>query len=248
MTNEDATPHEAPLLTRELLLGGGLAEMIARRLPHIRVLTDMERRASLHAALSQRTEHGDGVWLFAYGSLIWNPTIHIVSQRVARVQGWHRAFCLRTPLGRGTPENPGLVLGLRQGGDCEGAALRVAEDGLEHELDVLWRREMVTAGYVPRWLEMTDGTGAVFGHGLAFTVDPSGPGYEDELPEAEAVRRLATARGELGSSAEYLFRTWAGLRGMGINDPGLDRLAALVRAWPQGGDPTMGVALPAAKP
>jgi cation transport protein ChaC len=243
--DEEHGEHAAPLLTRELLLEGGLADMIARRLPHIRVLTAAERHASLHAALAQRPEQGDGVWLFAYGSLIWNPTIHVAGRRIARVRGWHRAFCLRTPVGRGTPDNPGLILGLRLGGACQGAALRVAEAGLEHELDVLWRREMVTAGYVPRWLAMTDAEGAVFGHGLAFTVDPGGPGYEDELEEAEVVRRLATARGELGSSAEYLFRTWAGLRGMGINDPHLDRLAALVRDWPNAA--TLGVAPPATK-
>lgn len=239
---------EAPRLTRELLLGGGLADMISRQLPHIRILSEAERHASLHAAMAERPEHGDGIWLFAYGSLIWNPTIHITGRRVARVHGWHRAFCLKTPVGRGTPDNPGLILGLRQGGDCQGAALRVAEAGLEHELDVLWRREMVTAGYVPRWLEMTDADGAVFGHGLAFTVNPEGTGYEGELTEAEMVRRLATARGELGSSAEYLFRTWAGLRGMGIDDAQLDRIAKLVRDWPAAAKGTMGVALPDAKP
>jgi cation transport protein ChaC len=234
MTQADPPPPDpdAPRLTRELLLGGGLADMIARHLPHIRVLSADERRASLHAALAERPEHGDGIWLFAYGSLIWNPTIHITGQRVALVAGWHRAFCLRTPLGRGTPDNPGLILGLRRGGDCQGAALRVAEAGLEHELDVLWRREMVTAGYVPRWLAMTGADGTVFGHGLAFTTDPGGPGYEHELAETDMVRRLATARGELGSSAEYLFRTWAGLRAMGISDPQLDHIATLVRAWP----------------
>jgi cation transport protein ChaC len=225
-------PIDAPRLTRELLLSGALADMITSQLPHVRVLSDAERRESLHAALAHRTEWGDGVWLFAYGSLIWNPTIHVTGQRVAHVSGWHRSFCLKTPIGRGSPDNPGLILGLRQGGDCTGAALRVAEDGLEHELDVLWRREMVTAGYVPRWLAMADETGAVFGHGLAFTVDPAGQGYEGEVSETELVRRLATARGELGSSAEYLFRTWDGLRGMGIIDHHLDHLAELVRAWP----------------
>jgi glutathione-specific gamma-glutamylcyclotransferase len=227
----DPPTPESPRLTRELLLGGGLSDMIARRLPHIRVLTDAERHASLHAALAERPEVGDGIWLFAYGSLIWNPTVNITGQRVAQVHGWHRAFCLKTPIGRGSPDNPGLVLGLRRGGDCMGAALRLAEDGLEHELDVLWRREMVASGYVPRWLAMTDADGAAFGHGLTFTIDPAGPGYEDELPETEVVRRLATARGELGSSAEYLFRTWHGLRSMGVRDPQMERIAALVRAW-----------------
>ena len=223
-------PPEPPRLTREMLLGGGLAELIARQTPNVRVLTDAERRASLHATLAERTEHGNGVWLFAYGSLLWNPTIAIGERRVAEVRGWHRAFCLGTKAGRGTHENPGLLLGLRAGGSCGGAVLRVAEEALEQELDVLWRREMVTAGYVPRWLPVRNAAGAPFGDALAFTIGPDCHGYEGELTEAEVVRRLATASGELGSSAEYLFRTWHGLRNLGIDDPLVERLVAQVHA------------------
>ncbi len=222
--------HPPPLLTRELLLGNGLADMIARCTPHIRVLTPEERQASLQAVLDERPEHGGGVWLFAYGSLIWNPTIRIGERRVATALGWHRAFCLSTAAGRGTPDNPGLLLGLREGGACTGAVLRVAEHDIAHELDVLWRREMVTGGYVPRWLPVEDAGGCAIGHAIGFTIDPCGPGYVDGLTEEQMVWRLATARGELGSSAEYLFRTWHGLRAMGIADPMVDRLAPLVEA------------------
>jgi cation transport protein ChaC len=231
-----APPPDPPLLTRQMLLDGGLAALIARRVPGARVLTDVERRASLHATLAGRAEHGDGIWLFAYGSLLWNPTIHVGERRVAEVRGWHRAFCLGTKAGRGTHDNPGLLLGLRAGGHCAGAVLRVAEDGLEHELDVLWRREMVTEGYVPRWLDVHDGSGAPFGHALAFTIGPECHGYEGDLSEAEVVHRLATAAGELGSSAEYLFRTWHGLRNLGIQDPLVERLVAQVHAVLSEGD------------
>lgn len=231
MTPPDpAAPPEPPRLTREMLLQGDLAGLIARATPETPVLSDAERRQSLLATLAERPEHGDGVWLFAYGSLLWNPTIHVGERRVAEVRGWHRAFCLGTRVGRGTRDNPGLLLGLRTGGSCTGAVLRVAEAGLEHELDVLWRREMVTAGYVPRWLAMSGPDGAPLGHALAFTIGADCHGYEGDLTEAEVVRRLATAAGELGSSAEYLFRTWHGLRGLGIADPLVDRLAALVHA------------------
>jgi glutathione-specific gamma-glutamylcyclotransferase len=223
-------PPDPPRLTREMLLDGGLSELIARVTPDVRVLTDAERRASLLAALAERPEHGDGIWLFAYGSLLWNPTIHVGERRVAEVRGWHRAFCLGTRAGRGSADNPGLLLGLRAGGFCAGAALRVAEQGLEHELDVLWRREMVTAGYVPRWLAVCDPDGTPFGHALAFTIGPDCHGYEGDLSEADMVRRLATAAGALGSSAEYLFRTLQGLRGLGVEDPLVERLAARVRA------------------
>ena len=236
-------PPDSSRLTRELLLGGGLADMIARSTPAVRVLTDAERRASLHAALAQRTEHGGGIWLFAYGSLIWNPTVHITAQHPARVAGWHRAFCLATRAGRGTPDRPGLLLGLRPGGDCLGAVLRVPEDGLEHELDVLWRREMVTGSYTPRWLQAADEAGRPLGAALAFTIEDTSHGYAGDLTEAEIVERLATAEGELGTCAEYLFRTCEGLRRLAIRDPALERLAALVSARQaargaiQGGEP-----------
>ncbi len=218
------------LLTRELLLGGGLAEIIARTTPNVRVLSDAERRASLDAALADRPEQGNGIWLFAYGSLIWNPTIHVGERRIATVPDWHRAFCLSTRAGRGTPEVPGLLLGLRAGGHCQGAVLRVEEDGLERELDVLWRREMVTGAYTPRWLAVTDPSGIAFGHALAFTIEPTASAYAGDLSEAETVERLAMAGGELGTCAEYLFRTCEGLRGIGIRDPALDRIAVLVQA------------------
>ncbi len=219
-----------PTLTRELLLDGRLADMIARAAPEVRVLTEAERRASLHAILAARPEHGSGIWLFAYGSLIWNPTIRLTAQLAARVHGWHRAFCLATRAGRGTPDNPGLLLGLRPGGECRGAVLRVPEDGLEHELDVLWRREMVTGSYTPRWLAAEEADGTALPPALAFTIEDTSHGYAGDLPEAEVVERLATAGGELGTCAEYLFRTTEGLRRMGIRDPALERIAALVQA------------------
>ena len=219
-----------PRLTRELLLGGGLADMIARASPGVRVLTEAERRASLHAALAHRPEHGDGIWLFAYGSLIWNPTISLTDQRPALARGWHRAFCLATRAGRGSPDNPGLLLGLRAGGTCRGVVLRVAEHHLEHELDVLWRREMVTGSYTPRWVAAEDLKGGPLGHALAFTIDDTSHGYAGDLTEEEIVERLATAAGELGTCAEYLFRTCEGLQRMGIKDAALERIATLVAA------------------
>jgi cation transport protein ChaC len=181
-------PPDPPRLTRKMLLDGGLAELIARLTPEVPVLTEAERGASLHATLAGRPEHGDGIWLFAYGSLLWNPTIHVGERRVAEVRGWHRAFCLGTRAGRGSIDNPGLLLGLREGGACAGAVLRVAEAGLEHELDVLWRREMVTAGYAPRWLEVCDPAGTPFGQALAFTIGPASHAYEGDLSEADVVR------------------------------------------------------------
>jgi len=229
--NGDERPPEPPLaLTREFLQRGDLPALIARLMPDVRVLTDAERAASLHAMLAARPEHGDGVWLFAYGSLIWNPTIHYRARRLARAIGWHRSFCLNVRAGRGTPQNPGLMLGLKSGGACTGAAFRIEEPLVEQELDLLWRREMVADGYVPRWVTIEDADGQEIGAAIAFTINPDGPSYCGDLPEAEVVRRLATARGGLGTGAEYLFNTRDGLRGLGIRDPFVERLAELVSA------------------
>lgn len=202
--------------------------MLARDAPHLRLLTEPERAESLRATLAARPE-GD-VWLFAYGSLIWNPTIHAVEQRTSRIEGWHRAFCLSTVAGRGTLELPGLVLGLDAGGHCEGLAFRLAEEDLEGELTLIWRREMVATAYVPRWVDLLDREGRRFGGAIAFTIDPASPHYAGNLAEEAVIGRLAKAAGNLGSSAEYLFQTRDGLRAHGIPDPELEELAARVEA------------------
>jgi len=225
---ENGKPEEPRALTRELLLSGDLPGLIAKFLPDMRLLSDAERAASMHATLAERPEHGDGVWMFAYGSLIWNPTIHYTDRRLARAIGWHRSFCLNARAGRGTPANPGLMLGLKSGGTCVGAAFRIDEAVVEHELDLLWRREMIGDGYVPRWVEIEGDDGTKIGGAIAFTINPAGPSYCGDLPEAEVVRRLATARGGLGTGAEYLFNTRDSLRELGINDPFVERLAELV--------------------
>jgi cation transport protein ChaC len=224
---------EAPVqlqigLTRDYLLSGGLADHIRRTSPETRLLTDSERRDSLDAILNTRREHGDGLWVFAYGSLIWNPAMHIVGQRIAIAQGWHRDFCLATKGGRGTPENPGMLLGLRPGGTCVGAVLRIEESAVEQELEILWRREMVADGYIPHWVEVTEQDGAPLGHAIAFTINPSGPSYCGELAREILIERIATARGPLGTAADYLFNTRDGLRALGINDPLLEQLGGEV--------------------
>jgi cation transport protein ChaC len=220
------------VLTREFLLSGGLAEAIRRWSPETRVLPDDERNASLHAMLAARPAEGgsaagQGVWVFAYGSLIWNPMVEFAEREAAHTPDWHRSFCLATKGGRGTPENPGLMLGLRPGGGCTGVAFRIEEHLLEAELDLLWRREMVARGYIPRWVPLHDGQGRAMGAGIAFTIDPEGPGY-CEYGDEEVAMRLATARGHMGTAAEYLYRTRDGLRELGIHCPFVERIAGMV--------------------
>lgn len=214
-------------LNREFLLSGRLGEEIRKWSPEVHVLSDEERAASLASFLAYRPEHGEGVWVFAYGSLIWNPMVHHAERLAAHTPDWHRSFCLATKGGRGTPDNPGLMLGLRPGGGCTGVAFRIEEDLVAPELDLLWRREMVARGYIPRWVKLATPGGDPVGHGVAFTIDPGGPGYCD-LAEEVVVQRLATARGRIGTAAEYLYRTRDGLRELGIHCPFVERIATLV--------------------
>jgi cation transport protein ChaC len=226
--------HGRVVLTRDLLMQGGLGERLLASNPEMRLLTEQERAANLAAILAQRSEHGSGVWVFAYGSLIWNPAIRIVGRVLARARGWRREFCLAAKGGRGTREAPGMMLGLMEGGECVGAVLRVAEADVQHELELLWRREMVAGGYIPRWIEVETPDGAPLGHAIAFTINPAGPSFCPPLADAELVARIATAHGELGTAAEYLFRTRDGLRAMDITDPMLERIGDAVSEYQAG--------------
>lgn len=221
-----STSSSGVALTREFLLNSGFSDLIRRVAIGMPVQDDAERAASIAATLAQRgTPEGD-VWVFAYGSLIWNPTFHFRERRVARVVGWQRAFCLAAKGGRGTPEHPAPLLGLIEGGACAGVAFRIAAAEVASELDLLWRREMITGSYIPRWVALDGGPEQA----ITFVINPASPAYAPPIAEAETARRIATARGPMGTAAEYFLRTREGLCAEGIADPLLERLAPLVGA------------------
>jgi glutathione-specific gamma-glutamylcyclotransferase len=224
--NEPVTEHHS--LTRRMIEDGALDAIVTRDAPGMKLLTQVEREASLREFLAQRPD--GSVWIFGYGSLIWNPVVRVEERRTARIEGWHRAFCLTVRAGRGSPENPGLVLALDRGGSCTGIAFRLADEGMLGELSVLWKREMIAGLYVPRWVELKDAPGESFGHAIAFTINEASESYASSLTPDVLVARLATASGALGSSADYLFQTCAGLRLHGIPDAELERLAERVEA------------------
>ena len=219
--------YRPPILSRSLLQGNDLTAMIRKDAPNLQLLTEEAREASLDEMLKARPD-GD-VWVFGYGSLIWNPAIRYVERRTARIEGWHRSFCMSIVAGRASPSAPGLMLALDEGGHCNGSAFRLASADVRSELTLLWRREMLCqGGYIPRWLELADANGDGFGHAIAFTIDPAGGKYAGNMPIDAAVRRLATASGGLGSCADYLFQTRDGLRIHGIPDAALEQLALRV--------------------
>ncbi len=218
----------SPALTRQLLEKSGINALAAIDSPDLKLLTEADRIASLRQMLALRPQ--GHVWVFGYGSLIWNSAIKSVERRSASIDGWHRSFCLSITALRATADRPGLMLALDRGGSCRGVAYRLAEEDVERELRLLWRREMVCGAYVPRWVELRTSDGEPFGWAVAFTIDAGDPQYAGNLDEDTVVHRLATASGGLGSSADYLFRTHDSLHAHGIRDARLERLASLVRA------------------
>lgn len=214
-------------LTRSDLESRMLQQMILQAGLNLPVWSEAELQSSLESAL-QPHPVTDDIWLFAYGSLIWNPVFHYCDRRLGKLYGWHRQFCLWTPLGRGTPENPGLVLGLERGGSCRGLLYRIAAAHMRSELLLVWRREMVVGSYIPRWVKVTDGTICI--HALTFTINPLHPNYAGKLPMAIAAQHIATAGGKLGSCADYLMQTVEGLLCAGIQDQYLLQLKAQVLA------------------
>lgn len=170
---------------------------------------------------------GSDLWVFAYGSLMWNPGFVHLERQGALLRGWHRSFCVLSWRHRGTPERPGAVLGLDRGGSCRGIVYRVAADRVEETLAYLWEREMVNRVYRPRRLAVrTAGGGSA--PALVFTVDRAHPQYCGRLGPEGLETLVRQGVGQSGRSADYLLSLVAHLRDLGIRDTGLEALAARI--------------------
>jgi cation transport protein ChaC len=221
------TAREERQLCRSDLVDNRLRRALERSPLAHELLSEAELEASLQEALASPYRAPD-VWLFAYGSLIWNPVLEFDERVVTTAHGWHRSFCLYSRVNRGTPERPGLVLGLDRGGRCTGVAYRIPERSAERELRLLWRREMLLGSYGPRWIHVTHGKRAI--RAMAFVVRRGRSGYAGRLPADAIVERLIHARGAIGSGIDYLRQTIDGLAAIGIRDPHLIHLDGLIRA------------------
>lgn len=170
-----------------------------------------------------------GFWVFAYGSLIWNPAFEHLETRLAEARGWRRIFCLGWDYRfRGNREHPGLMLALDRGGSCKGVAFRLPDDALEANLHRLVRREMsmVPSAFPPRWISLATADGPLTA--LTFAMDRKSGRYVSGLGDEALADVLATACGFRGSMAEYLFSTVVSLEKLGIHDRHLWRLQNLV--------------------
>ena len=172
------------------------------------------------------------LWIFGYGSLMWNPGFPHAERRPARLIGHHRAFCIYSTHHRGSDAKPGLVLGLDRGGICLGAAYRVAEPDRRAVLAYLRAREQVSGVYreAKARIELEDEDGA---HqqsviGTTFIVEPKHPSYTGPIPIAAQARLIRAARGKSGPNTEYLVNTWRQLNASGIRDRNIERVVAAV--------------------
>ena len=217
-------------ITRETLLNGSMLALQRRHAdkhPDMHWRTEAEMAEGLALVLGQLGKNED-LWVFGYGSLIWNPAFHYEEKRCALLRGWHRRFCLKMYAGRGTLEAPGLVLALDRGGACRGVAFRIAAANVEQELSLLWQREMYGGAYNARWVSLESAgnwKGEKF-RALTFVINHAHPRYMAELSVEQTAALIATGCGELGSCREYLENTVAHLLELGVRDTNLTRIAA----------------------
>ncbi len=189
---------------REEILDGRMEAFLveAERRGIFKRMTPEDREISKQKTLSLLPS-GNDVWLFGYGSLMWNPTIHYVERSAAKLYGYHRQFCLWTHMGRGTPEQPGLMLGLQSGGSCNGIAYRVDANLADHELSVVWNREMVSGAYVPKIVRLR--INGAHENAIAFVINQKHERYAGRLPDETIVDAIAKAEGPIGKCCDYLF-------------------------------------------
>lgn len=170
-------------------------------------------------------EEGDSCgarWVFAYGSLMWRPGFAYVEKRPALLQGFHRAFCVYSHHYRGTPEAPGLVLGLDRGGSCRGVAFRVGAEDWAAVKAYLDERELVTYAYTPRLLTAHTPDGAVPVY--TYVADPDHPQYAGDLGMERTAAIIMEAAGIAGLNRDYLINTLRHLEGEGYADMALHAL------------------------
>lgn len=205
------------------------------------MLDDAERAAKIAETMANAPDPDD-FWVFAYGSLIWNPCFEPTHRSVATVSGLHRRFCFWTVISRGSPDRPGLGMGLLEGDrQCTGVLQRVNPGTKTADFEALWQRELLSGVYRPTWVDARVGD-QVGGHvgdligglpdsqtggpsvgerirALTFVVDPTHPQCAAGLTRDEEIAIIAQASGERGPCSDYLIRMIEALDRMGIDDP-----------------------------
>ena len=163
------------------------------------------------------------LWVFGYGSLMWSPGFRASRKSVALARGYHRAMCILSHRYRGTPDKPGLVLGLCRGGSCWGMAFRVPAERVRRVLALLWKREMLNKVYKPTLIPVMVAPGRRI-HALAFVADTAHRQFVGELDLRGRARLVAQGIGERGRCVDYIRNTLEHMLALGLDDPHLSRL------------------------
>jgi cation transport protein ChaC len=164
-------------------------------------------------------------WIFGYGSLMWRPGFDFLRSEPALVHGYHRSLCVYSYVHRGTPEEPGLVLGLDRGGSCHGMAFQIAPDRWNETIAYLRAREQVTSVYVEKRMTARLVATGLAAEVTAFVVDRTHAQYAGILEDEALVKHVKLGRGVSGNCTDYVLSTVDHLRQMNIHDPTLERLA-----------------------
>ncbi len=167
------------------------------------------------------------LWVFTYGSLMWDPGFRHIEAQPALLRGYHRSFCIYSSRYRGTVDKPGLVLGLDPGGACRGMVYRIAAAEVGDALEALWQREMRRGVYVPRMLPVTAADRRR--PALAFLANRGHKGYAGRLELESCAAIISDCCGERGPNVDYLVNTLRHLDALGVHDQHLHRLLAVVR-------------------
>lgn len=165
-------------------------------------------------------------WIFGYGSLMWRPGFAYIRSEPARIHGHHRSLCVYSFVHRGTPEEPGLVLGLDRGGSCHGIAFQVDPDRWNETIAYLRAREQVTSVYLERRKSIRLLASGAVAEATTYVVDRHHVQYAGVLPDDMLLRHVKQGQGVSGHCIDYVLSTVDHLRTMKIHDPMLERLAA----------------------
>ncbi len=185
---------------------------------------EAERQAFLH------DRFGHDLWIFAYGSLMWDPGFKFAEVRRGHVSGYSRRFILRDTFGaRGSPDTPGLMAALDQGPGCDGLVFRIAQEAIEAESGVFWRRELLAFSYKPQFSTVSTGLGEV--EALMVIANRESEYIRPDMTRSEQIRCIATGRGFLGTSLQYIENIAAHFESLGVQDDEVTDLLSGAQAF-----------------
>ena len=168
----------------------------------------------------------NGVWVFGYGSLMWNPDFKLAEKITGTVKGYRRSLCLKSIVYRGTCDFYGLVFGLDKGVSCQGMAYRIAEKDIHSEMLKIWDREMFAGTYIPTWVNVNTKQGDI--SAVTFVINHEHKHYLPNLGLEVIAERVARAEGNCGSCHDYVKNTVKYLDHLGLRDHALEDLLTLI--------------------